>query len=759
MLFRSTTNTYTLSGLTPETDYYIYVSNLCSTTDTSIWVSYAITTPAMLPYACDFEQANHSWIFVNGTQGNKFVVDTAIAFGGNKSLYISDNEGVSNTYSTPTSLSSTVYAYKEVYFEPGTYEISYQWRCLGEVSNDYARVFLFPSNKSLTAGTNILYTVSNPTNALAVLDQNVQLNNSAAWQENQTRFKVNAAGIYKVVVGWRNSNSVNNNPPIAIDDVVIEEVMCLAPLVQTSDITISSASLEWFSNSDTILFKVSKELFTLEQIDTVTNNLICNEKIFNKNYALSGLEDYTTYYIYSRVLCSSGDTSEWNIEPFTTQLMVINAPCSFDFETDAKFYLVNGNQRNYFVVGNGVSANGNNSLYITNDGTLNAYSTNLSSVVYATKVINFEQGEYIISYNWLCNAESGYDYGRVFLAPETATITNSTSFMSLTSAPTGWIALDNYAQMSNNTSWSNQEVEFNISTTGNYQLVIGWTNDGSMGVNPPLAIDDIEITKVACMAPIVTTDSITTDAIYLDVVSQTDSFVIFISSTLHSDMYLETVQTTDHVGNKFDFQGLSSQTNYYIYTRSVCSDSTFSNWAINLFRTSCADIYINDTLSYVENFDSYGTLSNTQPECWFNNTTSSYVYPNISTTKYNGVGSLYFYGSSLVTTYSATSKIEGTPINELMMTLRLQVSTLSYHILVGVMSNPDDVNTFITVDSLYCSAISIWEYKEVDFSNYSGEGKHIAFKVGGKVVSYAYVDNVEIKIGRASCRERVYVLV
>ncbi len=61
------------------------------------------------------------------------------------------------------------------------------------------------------------------------------------------------------------------------------------------------------------------------------------------------------------------------------------------------------------------------------------------------------------------------------------------------------------------------------------------------------------------------------------------------------------------------------------------------------------------------------------------------------------------------------------------------------------MTDPNDVSTFIQLDSIMCSKTMSWEDIIVTFNNYSGDGQYIAFKTGPGANSQFYIDNVIIE--------------
>lgn len=126
------------------------------------WVTQAQTPTdpiSTFPYTCDFEGSGDSasWVTVNGTQENGWYVGNAAnaTTGGSYSLYVSNNSGTSNAYNVTSASASYTWAYRRFTFTPGSYNISFQWKCVGEIDGDpydFFRVFIVPDNVVLTAG-------------------------------------------------------------------------------------------------------------------------------------------------------------------------------------------------------------------------------------------------------------------------------------------------------------------------------------------------------------------------------------------------------------------------------------------------------------------------------------------------------------------------------------------------------------------------------------------------------------------------------
>lgn len=184
---------------------------------------------------------------------------------------------------------------------------------------------------------------------------------------------------------------------------------------------------------------------------------------------------------------------------------------SDDFEgSSCEWNLIDGTQPNQWAWGTAINNGGTHALYISNDGGgSNAYTNSLYSIVYATRHIAFGTGEYTIEYYWKAYGESNYDYLRAWLAPENTELTAGqlpngvgangiSSYINTT--PEGWVPLDGGGKLNLSDAWQSQSSTVNVEA-GNYMLVFMWANDGSVGTNPPAAIDNVSIVSNCAIIP------------------------------------------------------------------------------------------------------------------------------------------------------------------------------------------------------------------------------------------------------------------
>ena len=216
-------NSVTIADLTEATDYTFYLRRACGADGYSdATLSVAFTTEIhveAVPFVEDFE-GNGSWKFVNGSEPNAWVIGNAANNGGEKALYISNNNGANNTYTKD----AESYTYATIllnFSEAGEYTFAYDWKAYGDYNveeselYDYLRVVLVPASATLEAGNPAL-----PEGYIAL--DNGGLYGATDWQHYSSDAEV-AAGQYKLVFAWFNDESDGEDAPAAIDNISIQE--------------------------------------------------------------------------------------------------------------------------------------------------------------------------------------------------------------------------------------------------------------------------------------------------------------------------------------------------------------------------------------------------------------------------------------------------------------------------------------------------------------------------------------------------------
>ena len=239
-----------------------------------------------------------------------------------------------------------------------------------------------------------------------------------------------------------------------------------------------------------------------------------NNGLVYNNTLLAGSGDQVSLNLYNSsapysvnygTLSGTANPYTLTMEANNTVIALDTYVCHEDFEHDCDWTLVNGDLTNQWYWGEAAhNGEGTHGLYISNDsGTTNAYTATNPSMVYVYKTFTFETDVYKFSYDWLANGESTYDYLRVALVPASVTLTASTdkpSDFDVDALPEGWIALDGSSKLNQVTIWQTMSQEINI-TAGTYKMVFAWSNDNSVGNNPPAAIDNVSIERIPYPRP------------------------------------------------------------------------------------------------------------------------------------------------------------------------------------------------------------------------------------------------------------------
>src|SRR5690606_25407006 len=151
----------------------------------------------------------------NGTQTNQWVVGTAVNNGGANSLYISNDNGLTNNYTNNST--STVHAYKDFTIPVNTSDIviEFDWRAEAEGGWDYLNVWLVSTAYTPTVGTEI----SVATDRILLFED---LSTDASFKREQLIQDItNYSGSFRIVFEWINDGIFGDNPAAAIDNIAI----------------------------------------------------------------------------------------------------------------------------------------------------------------------------------------------------------------------------------------------------------------------------------------------------------------------------------------------------------------------------------------------------------------------------------------------------------------------------------------------------------------------------------------------------------
>jgi hypothetical protein len=163
-----------------------------------------------------------------------------------------------------------------------------------------------------------------------------------------------------------------------------------------------------------------------------------------------------------------------------------------DFEGSTRFGVYNTNDKwdNQWNIGYATSYTGSRSAYITTEDNWGNYEYNntksIDTYMYTLEPINFpREASYDISFYWKGVGENSYDYMLMCLVPEA-----EFNYGQVNRCNSGG-ANSRTSQLNGQSDWVQNSI--NVYTSGRHYLVFYWVNDGSIGSNPPAAIDDIRV--------------------------------------------------------------------------------------------------------------------------------------------------------------------------------------------------------------------------------------------------------------------------
>lgn len=159
------------------------------------------------------------WIIVNGSEVNHWMIGTATASTGSKSLYVT-NDNASNAYQV--NASSSVHVYKDFYFPPGAtnIKIKFDWKANGEGGGfsgvDRLRVYLIPTSQFPQAA----YQLGTAPSFTATSIGSYYLQPTFK-TDSIMGLDANAGSVRRLVFNWRNNAAAGTQSPAALDNIIV----------------------------------------------------------------------------------------------------------------------------------------------------------------------------------------------------------------------------------------------------------------------------------------------------------------------------------------------------------------------------------------------------------------------------------------------------------------------------------------------------------------------------------------------------------
>lgn len=710
--------TYTVQGLSPETDYYYYIQTICSeSSSSSDWYEGEFHTRCAdksVPYTDDFNSYGSSqssfptcWTKIQGTSYTTNVDATHVNI-----LKIRGYTAVA----TPS------------FNQPiNTLRINFE---------------TWAQNISVPLEIGIIEDLDNWETYTML--ETIELSTASTYFQKEVHLDT-YSGNGQYIVFYNPSSSDHY-----IDNLTISVIPnCLNPMnVTTSVVTPTSATLVWNEVGDATQWRV---LLSSSAITDFTNQnpIVCN----TTSYTANSLTENTPYYFYVQSVCS-GENSSWSSATFTTQCEETTLPTLESFvanQTPSCWTQerISGNADVMFVAFSMLPychpAGGSAMVKWPSASNPSGWQSRLISLPISTTGISALD----VNFKWHHDLEttSGAEDGvQIQYSTDGITWNNSTqgTILRYDGLQSGWC-----------------EYDVIIPEAGNLPRVyVGFLfNSGGIGAN--CYVDEITFKAASgCYTPVnLTASNITGNGATLswDEVGNASNWDLLLSETPVSDFANVspiTLSTTSHT-----LTNLNPSTTYYAYVRSRCSSNSYSEWSTAiLFSTSCGSII---NLPHIESFDTYGTCSSAFPPCWvrhgqpdlgsfFSNGQYCSTPSATDLDAIDGDKSLMLCTPSGSFTYTITPPIQE-DIRNVSVTFFLQKSSEQYSgtLEIGVMSNPNDFATFESIATITPSTVGEWEFFPISLAsaNQGGSGKRIAFRHGGFIdESYYLIDELTIMV-------------
>ncbi len=761
-LYSVSDTTITLTGLTPNTSYTLYVRAVCSDYDTSMALIYHVHTPCnfidSLPYFEDFENATTGGVnldsFVdcwkrtnNGTTyfGYPYVYDNATYShnGGSKSLYWYNSTYVPSYGSYQCialpGIDTVVASVREL-------QLSFWGRA---TSTNYRPV--------LEVGI-----MTNPTDVTTFTPVSTINITSTEWEQFVVPMNsYTGHGSFIAVL----ARSTTGNWYANLDEFLIERTPACSPVshLTTATVGTTGALLTWDvqenAPSQPASFQIQVRPADTSEVlfQTTTDSLRC---------LITGLTPAYSYKAFIRTLCTNDSLSTWDSICFSTH----NLPCAVvdPSQADTNVFSSGTNQISGVPV---YSSWGNTlcqSLYTAaelNDMGISAgmisgldYSfTNNSSYakVFSIYITSSDRTAFSSAANMVPVRSQDLVYG-----PTAHQLNTSGTVHYNFSTPFVWdgtssLVVTTIMNQPNGSSHSSSNFHGYSTATSAIRTIYRYQdnqqfspanatsgNGSTSTYRPSITVYTLGCSQYdTCAAPTVLIDRLEVDTVTL-------SWIAGNAENAWDILYREqgdTAWTTEATGvttNRYEFTSLSPMTTYQIRVVPDCGNGNV--YAQVSLTTPCVAVA---NLPFTENFENFtapSTIGSEVAQCWHRGTNHNYTnYPYLHASRgFSGTKSMYFCSSGNYYSYLALPLIDA-PTDTLQISLATYKTSANYSIQIGIMTDPDNFSTFSPVATVSPSATNVWEMFEVPLTSYRGTGRYIAIAATGGT-NYMYVDDIEV---------------
>ena len=553
------------------------------------------------------------------------------------------------------------------------------------------------------------------------------------------------------------------NSHVLIDNVELKDPSCIEAYdLKQINAAPHSVDVEWngISTNDEWELKVLSSNASLTAVKNGSYNtawdVVRDTLVTGKHFHIEDLSASSSYYIYVRTLC--GD-SVWTVIPVYTTCEFLD-PTKANKETFESY--AEGSQPSCWTVGTRTGTgtmpyvhaiNSQNALYI--------YQSSSTAPHWAAspEIKCDSLKDIIVSFSWSAYSGEVCVWG-VMTDPSDLSTFVPLDSMSGTGTSTFYqktLDLSDYSSL--------------IPPTAKH---VAWR--ARYNKSDWVYIDNISFVSNACPMPKPSISELTTESVRVSSGLRTsDNWVVMVTKKAIPEASLENedyvvpesiVVYIDTINRRSkEIFGLEPQTKYYVYTATLCDSVTRSQWSSLSFMTLCQAITPEQmgTITF-DAKDGYETGEGEDLPCWnvgskTQDALSKYIpYVNNSTSyKHNGENYLQLYDYVTSTTnnvgsYAVMPALDVDSISKYQVNFwgRSNNSTSANNqVIVGIITDPTDLNTFVAIDTLNLSK-SAWDPYTVGFENYDGDymgdwGKNIMFLSEFGQTNYAYISEISVE--------------
>ena len=745
-------NVYEAKNLKPGQDYRAYVLADCEYGDTSAYATIDFTTICDVwstPYFDGFENYAGSdldcWRVSGKSPSYTPMIDSTIAQSGKKSLKF--------------------YTYIDYYAYAYTPQFDVE-----DISTMAISFYVYSDKVSSSAYSSelVVGVLTNPADPSTFTPiHTVSPSQDKVWQHVDVSLKEydgDAYGNYGKYIAFRSGNAEQTNY-IWIDDVTLDKIGCFAPQLITIDkVTGRELELSWIEMgmSKTWNVKVSKT-----ELDSVglTQPALIDMTVDTTFVSINTLEPNSKYYVYLQSECGAWIPNPIEIETEKVWTVGMHDNLS-DYLVGSKATIpaewsVNSNVKftttaKYNCTLDAQSGTSNVAVEFTHKEGAESYVIFPQLDVQRIQDVQFSFWMYTHKGSTSTNKPEVYNPGLIVAVCETADTA-------------GYVPVDTIFPFSNKyVTYQQHVVSFeNYVGNGKYIVLIspeenpygGGTTSSYNVVKHYIDDLQIDLLKKDNLPEGVRCSAVTVNSAQF-------SWAAVGGVKWEVELYTKNTRTGEPVKSVevtspyCAVTGLDTATTYYVFVRSVLADG-YTDWTLpEEFTTH--DIL---TIPYSNDFTKETAgLGKGAPKGWFlyntKKTTTTYV-PYVATTTWQAAtgttipaevkaNSLYFNTTSAYRdAYAVMPKLDDAfELRTLLMSFYAHTnatsSTNGRIIEVGVMTDPNDPETFVKVADVELQAIKTTEKFFIPFGSYQGEGRYIAFRSNMAKTVQVMVDNIDI---------------